>query len=287
MSTAAANKSANRKKARLAGALWLVLLLLVLILPMLTYQTPPPGQEGILVNLGLPDQGQGDQNAPPAEVSDPLEEQTEPLEEPVPEEEQETIKEDPQAEPEPESQEEVITSEDPEQVRLEQEKQRREQAEREAERKREEARKKAEAEARKKQEAEKMKENIGDLFGGGDGKGKTDKPGNQGDPEGDPNAKKLEGITTGSGVVGGGLGDRGVGYAPKITDDSQKKGTVVVRVCVDKTGQVTSAEFTQKGSSVSDNHLVQLAERNARQWRFDKSNIDKQCGTITYRFTLQ
>jgi len=286
MSTASP-KTANRNKARLASALWLVLLLLVLILPMLTYQTPPPGQEGILVNLGLPDQGQGDQNAPPAEVSDPLEEQAEPLEEPVPEEEQETIQEDPQAEPEPEAQEEVITSDDPEQVRLEQEKQRREQAEREAERKREEARKKAEAEARKKQEAEKMKEDIGGLFGEGEGKGNTGKPGNQGEPEGEPDAKKLEGITTGSGVVGGGLGDRGVGYSPKITDESQKKGTVVVRVCVNSEGRVTSAEFTQKGSSVSDNHLVQLAERNARQWRFDKSNIDKQCGTITYRFTLQ
>jgi TonB family protein len=197
-----------------------------------------------------------------------------------------------QPEPEPESPEEVITTDDPEQVRLEEEKKRQERAEEEArrreeQRRREEARRKAEEEARRKAEAERMKENIGDLFGEGEGKGNTGKPGNQGDPEGDPNAKKLEGITTGSGVVGGGLGDRGVGYSPKITDDSQKKGTVVVRVCVDREGKVTSAEFTQKGSSVSDNHLVQLAERNARQWRFDKSNIDKQCGTITYRFTLQ
>ena len=285
-------RAANRTKARLATALWLVLLLLILILPMLTYQDPPPGQEGILVNLGLPEQGQGDENAAPAESLEQEEELVEESSssEPLPAEPQET--EVPETEPEPVRDPEVITTEDPEEVRLkkeQEEERKRKQSEAEAKKRAEEEakRKKAEEEARKKAEAEATKKEIGGLFGSGDGKGETGKPGNQGDPEGDPNAEKLQGISTGSGVVGGGLGDRGVLSSPKLTDKSQKQGTVVIRVCVNEGGDVIEADFTQKGSTLSDNSLVQLAETNARKWKFAKSSISKQCGTITYRFTLQ
>ncbi|MBK6950296.1 MAG: cell envelope integrity protein TolA [Haliscomenobacter sp.] len=39
---------------------------ILLLLPFLKIPIPPPGQEGILVNLGLPDVGQGEENAGPS-----------------------------------------------------------------------------------------------------------------------------------------------------------------------------------------------------------------------------
>ncbi|MBK6950297.1 MAG: hypothetical protein IPH16_21445 [Haliscomenobacter sp.] len=124
-----------------------------------------------------------------------------------------------------------MKTEDPEAVALRKQ-QEKERQERDEKARQEEARRQAEADAKRKQaeeeaqkkaEADKLKEGIGGLFGTGKGKGNTGKPGNQGDPNGDPNAKNLEGISTGAGTVGGGLGGRGILAQPKITDNSQKK----------------------------------------------------------------
>ena len=149
----------------------------------------------------------------------------------------------------------------------------------------EEARKKAEAEAKRKADLEAAKKQYGDVFG--EGKGKTDTEGNQGDPDGDPDASNLEGISTGSGKVGGGLGNRGVRYEPTIKDQSQKTGRVVVKVCVDRNGNVVSADYTQRGSTTTDADLKRLAIASAKRFRFTESTIDKQCGTITIDFKLK
>ncbi len=104
---------------------------------------------------------------------------------------------------------------------------------------------------------------------------------------GDPNSKNLEGITTGTGSVGGSLGNRNVLSAPRITDNSALEGTVVIAVCVDAYGSVVSADFTQKGSTTSNSTLVNLAVNNARKWKFSTGDVDMQCGTMTYRFKVQ
>lgn len=104
---------------------------------------------------------------------------------------------------------------------------------------------------------------------------------------GDPNSKNLEGITTGTGSVGGSLGNRNVLSAPRITDNSALEGTVVIAVCVDANGSVVSADFTQKGSTTSNSTLANLAVNNARKWKFSTGDVDKQCGTLTYRFKVQ
>jgi len=89
-----------------------------------------------------------------------------------------------------------------------------------------------------------------------------------GDPKGSPNAKALEGLAEGKGTIGDGLGDRGLLHAPKITDSSQREGIVVVKICVNKSGKVISADFTQK-------------------YKFQKSKTDRQCGNITIDFKLR
>jgi TonB family protein len=290
----------NKRRGMIISTIAHIALILLALWPLLTYPDPPPGQEGILVNLGLPDVGQGDENAGPAEpavddeVDEPAEEtpvevEEEPKPEPTPKE----------TKPEPVREKEVVTKEDPNEVALrkrqEEEKKRQEELNRqkqaeEAKKKaaEEEARRKQAAEAARKQaEADKLKDQIGGLFGDGSGKGNTGKPGNQGDPEGDPNASKLEGISTGSGTVGGGLGNRGVVRQHKPTDTSQKEGTVVVSVCVDRSGKVTDANVTQAGTTTSDAQLRRMAVESAQQWQFSTGSQDRQCGTITYRFRLQ
>lgn len=302
----------NERKARLSSITVLLLLLAIFVFPFFTYPDPRPEQAGVLVNLGIPDVGQGEENAAPAAASKP---EVKPEPKPEPPKPEPKVEPKPEPKPEPVQEEKVTTTEDPEAVRIrqaeadkkrkdqekadqkrqqEQDAKRKADAEAEAKRKAEadaEARKKAaEAAAKAKRDAESKatKDAIGGLFGGGEGKGNTGKDGSQGDPNGDPNASKLTGISTG---VGGGLSGRGVARRGKITDNSQKEGQVAVKICVDGDGKVISANFTQGGSfgaAASDATIRSRAIASAKKWEFDKNpSLDKQCGTITYKFKLR
>ncbi len=285
----------DKRKAFIITSILYTILLILLILPLLTYPDPPPGQEGILVNLGM-DFGQGDENAP-EEITettpeDNTEIETEPIEETQPVEE--TPVEEPQSQPTDVPEKEVVETTDPQAEAIkkrEEEKKRQQQLEAERKRKAQEEaeRKRREEEERKRREAERKKQQASGAFGGGSGpgKGNTGQSGNQGDPHGDPNASNLEGVSVGQGQVGGGLGSRGVLASPRVTDNSQEQGTVVVKVCVDANGKVISAEYTQAGSTTNSANLRRLAIANAKKWKFSKSHIDKQCGTIRYVFKLQ
>jgi membrane protein involved in colicin uptake len=150
-----------------------------------------------------------------------------------------------------------------------------------------EAKKKAE-EARKEAEYNKSKSKFSDLFKSGSSKGNSDNPDkNAGSVTGEPDATALDKISTGKGKAGNGLGGRGIVYEPKITDNSQKTGRVVIRVCVDQTGEVTTAKFTQKGSTTTDSYLVNLALKNSKKYRFTKSDAAEQCGDISIDFKLK
>ncbi|AEE53196.1 cell envelope integrity protein TolA [Haliscomenobacter hydrossis] len=282
----------RKRKAYITSSTVTGIVLILMILKFFHYPDPPPPPEGILVNLGLPDQGQGEDNTPGPLAPTPAPEKPQP-EKPQPEIQKETK---PVTKPvtTPVKEKPVVTTEDPNAVaiRERQEKERRDRAEADrVAREQEEARNRAEAERKRKEaEAKATKDEIGGLFGGGgkgSGKGNTGKPGNQGDPGGDPNSKNLEGITTGTGSVGGNLGNRNVLSAPKITDNSSLEGTVVIAVCVDSNGSVVSADYTQKGSTTSNSTLVNLAVNNAKKWKFSTGDVDRQCGTVTYRFKLQ
>jgi len=282
----------NKKKGMITSTIVHTILIALLIFPLLTYPDPPPGQEGILVNLGA-DFGQGDENAPEGVPEAAPEETVEPepepeVSEPEPQPEKKPVKETVKEKPKPTTKP-VVTTEDPEAVAL---KKKKEEEARIKAQKEADAKAKADAEAKAKAEAEAkakaLKDKLGGAFGGGEGEGKgnTGKPGNQGDKDGDPNAKNLEGISTGTGQVGGGLGNRGVVYSPKVQDTSQKTGVVVIKVCVDADGNVTTASWTQSGSTTADSQLKSLAINNARSWKFAKGT-DGQCGTIRYEFKVK
>ena len=122
--------------------------------------------------------------------------------------------------------------------------------------------------------------------GTGTGQGNTGKPGNQGRPDGDPDSKVLDGIGRGPGTING-FGGRGVKSAPKLSENSQKAGRIVLDVCVDADGSVTSAKYKALGSNSNDSELIDAAVRNARQYRFSAGGAERQCGTITYNFIVR
>lgn len=279
-----------KQRGRLVSAVVHVILLVLLLIPFLTYPDPPPGQEGITVNLGVPDFEEIEEPAPSAANTDP-----EP--EPVEEEKQEekVTPEPPKPEKEPVREPEVVEAEDPEQIALKK-KQEQERQERLRQEREEQARKEAEAEARRKAEedrkrkeaeAEANKEKFSDLFKNSSGDGKGDKQ-SGGDPSGDPNTGNLDKISTGSGTIGGKdlLGRGRPTTPPPISDNSQKQGTVVIKVCVDAAGNVISARYTQGGSTTGDATLKRLAESHAKKYKFPKGN-QVDCGTITYSFKVK
>lgn len=247
-----------------------IVVMAVLCLPFLIIRTPEPEPEGLLVNLGLLNQGQGDET--------PKGETKELNTEPVQQEPEREVAKTPVKSTAKQVSQKSITSTEESSVKV-----------REAEAKanaQAESNRKAAAAAAQQAEYNKTKKSYGDLLGGS-GKGNTGKPGSQGDPNGDPNSDILEGISKGSGRVGGGLGNRGVLHEPQISDGSQKTGRVVISVCVDKAGKVIKAEYTQKGSTTTDSELKAIARKAALQFKFTLSEIEEQCGTITVDFKVR
>lgn len=88
-------------------------------------------------------------------------------------------------------------------------------------------------------------------------------------------------------TIGGELTGRTVIRYPTLMDDSQRKGVVVIKICVDSRGFVRTARFTQKGSTTTDLYLVELALGAARNYLFSASAAERQCGTIAFDFQLK
>jgi len=265
---------ASQQKGWVVSLVTHILILALFCVPFILYHAPEPVSEGLLVSLGLPDEGQGDE-VPKGDNAEPV---------PAAEQTKVNLEQTPQPvqpaamKAQPVKSSPVVSSQADSPVTT---------RESEADRKAAaDARARAEAEARQQAAYNQTKKSYGDLLGTG-GKGNTGKPGSQGDPNGDPNSNILEGISNGSGRVGGGLGSRGVLHEPRIEDRSQKTGRVVISVCVDKKGKVIRAEYTQKGSTTTDSELREIARKAALQFTFTESEIVEQCGTITVDFKVR
>ena len=187
------------------------------------------------------------------------------------------------------------------------ERQRREEAERqrqaelERQRRAEAERKKREEEQRRINEINQRAEGaFGEKNQGTEGQGNSDSKGqgatfpggNQGVPTGDPDAGNY-------GPGGSGSGDQGSGVSYNLTGRTAKslpkpkypgndEGLVVVKVTVDKYGNVTAAEAGVRGTTIGDQSFWNEARQAAMKAKF---NLDEdapafQQGTISYRFTL-
>lgn len=151
--------------------------------------------------------------------------------------------------------------------------------------------------ANKKQEEEKKKK-LDALINGlnnseGNGKGNEGDdniPGDKGGLNGDPNAKGYYG-NGGTGSTGNGdynFGNRTPLNRPKPDYICNEEGLVVVRIEVDKNGNVTKATAGVEGSTTEAPCLLSQAEKAALQtkWNKDANAPSKQVGTIKYRFSL-
>ncbi|MDX9882809.1 MAG: hypothetical protein RBS73_12155 [Prolixibacteraceae bacterium] len=300
------------------------IILIILILYGFFTPLPLPGEEGILVNFGTDDAGQGiEEPAPQREQFAPAQQEEKP--EPV------TVTPPSKAAPKStETKEEVVTQDlektavieqakkkqEEEQARQEEsdrlkklqeqqkqaeiEKKRREEIarierEKAEQRRREEAeRKKREEEQRQISEINSRAKNVFGTSGQGDtdskstGQGVTYSGGNQGSPSGSANS---DSYNKGGGIGNGpsySLGGRSALALPLPYYPGNEEGVVVVQVTVDKSGNVTKAVSGARGSTTLLPELLNAAQKAALLAKF---NVDAnapafQQGTITYRFVL-
>ncbi len=301
------NKEENRTKAAIGSTLFHALLLALLFFYVLPAPDTTPevstieldfgGGGGDNAAAGEPDKGMNDDYTPPGEEPATTPAATTP-QAPAP------AKTPASAPPT------TATSDDPDVAAIKQQKEqdrkKREETDRQENARQEEAnrqREAAEAAQRAEQaKRDKVKNNAGSAFGkpgsSGQGAGGGGKPGNGGinGGTGDNPFGKSSGTGGGTGggdgtgngpSIGGGLGGRAVKTRGRINDNSQKSGKVVIDVCVDRNGNILSADYTQRGSTTSDSELKNKAIQAAKGYQFAASTADKQCGTITFNFQLK
>lgn len=121
------------------------------------------------------------------------------------------------------------------------------------------------------------------------GEGNDNVAGDKGRIDGDPNASSYYG--NGAGLDGDGnyrLGGRKALNKEKFVPDCNESGIVVVRIEVNRSGQVVNAIPGIKGTTNNASCLTGPAKRAALATRFNNDNNapSKQVGTIIYNFKL-
>ena len=119
------------------------------------------------------------------------------------------------------------------------------------------------------------------------GDGTTNKKGDQGSQEGDPNSKNYIGGGSGDGIRHN-LRGRSIASKPSIRDDSQDEGKVVVDIRVNQNGKVIAAEPGARGSTTTSKILYKKAKEAALNTRFNASPDapQEQRGQMTFIFIL-
>ncbi|RMA57150.1 outer membrane transport energization protein TonB [Ulvibacter antarcticus] len=251
-----------------------VIILLLLFYFGLTYLDPPL-EQGIAVNFGTTETGTG--NIQPTEAIKSAPKQSEP--EPV-------------SQPKAEIKEEVVTQDNEDAPVIKKEKETKKQVEtpKKVEPKKDPPKKPDPQPDKTTSDA------LSSLINGPKsdgtakgGEGNDDKPGDKGNPDGDPNAKSYYG--TGKGLDGDGnylLGGRKALNKEKFVQDCNEAGTVVVSIEVDRNGKVTSATAGVRGTTNNTKCLLEPAKRAALATRFnsDDKAPAKQIGKIIYKFSL-
>ena len=256
-----ATEKKSKRKGIIGTILFHVLLLVAFLFMGLTYQDPPPPEEGISINFGFIDEGVGE-----IEPED-TEELTEIVEEEIIEEQIEST-------------EEIVTQSVVETPAVEKTEEKKKVVEKEEPK--EEVIEEKKPEVNKKALYPGKKETIETSEGNNDGKD------NQGVIDGDPNAD----VYTGGGIGEDGtayqLGGRDVSFKAKPIYNLQVEGKIVVMITVDRLGNVISAIPGAKGSTTLNKQLLQRAKTAALKTKFDPKQTapTNQQGKIIYTFQL-
>ena len=307
----------HKKKSFTLTTFLLSVLLLILFYIGLTYMDPPI-ENGISINFGTTDFGSGKVQPKEKIRSEPLD--TPPVE-PVEQEEvvEEVLEEEVVEAEEPEEviaeeapAEKVLTQENEEAIKIkkaEEAKKKADDAKKAAKKKAEDALKKAKAEAakvakQKKDAAEKAqreqdakKKKLDELMGGlnkSDGtasgsEGDDNRAGDKGSPDGDPYATSYYGSPgSGSGTGGYGLNGRSLSTKGAVKQDCNEEGRVVVKIIVDRNGNVVSAQPGVKGTTNNSPCLLDPAKKTAfkHKWNQDSNAPSQQVGFVVVNFKL-
>jgi len=289
----------KKKSFTLTTALLSVLLLLLFYIG-LTYMDPPI-ENGISVNFGTMEFGMGDEQpkekirSEPLDIPEPPNVQEEEVQEAVPEEVQEEVVEKEQPA------EKVLTQESEESIKIKQQQEAKRKADTAAKKAKAEAdriaREKREAEEQKIKEQEAKKAELDKLMGGlnkSDGsasgsEGDDNKPGDKGQPDGDPYATSYYGSPgSGSGTGGYGLNGRSLVSKGKVQQECNQEGRVVVKIVVDRNGKVISAIPGVKGTTNNNPCLLDPAKKTAfmHKWNLDSNAPSQQVGFVVVNFKL-
>ena len=120
------------------------------------------------------------------------------------------------------------------------------------------------------------------------GEGNDDKPGDKGSLNGNPYANTYYGSGSGSGTGSGwGLNGRKISSRGKEVQKCNEFGTVVVQITVNRNGNVIAAKYT-KGTTNTNPCLIEPALATARKykWQPDPNAPATQIGFITVNFKL-
>ena len=289
----------KKKSFTLTTALLSALVLLLFYIG-LTYMDPPI-ENGISVNFGSMDFGMGDKQpmekirSEPLDIPEPPNVQQEQIEEAIPEEVQEEVVEKEQPT------EKVLTQESEESIKIKQQKEAKRKADAAAKKAKAEAdrvaREKREAEEQKRKEQEAKKAELDKLMGGlnkSDGtasgsEGDDNRPGDKGQPDGDPYATSYYGSPgSGSGTGGYGLNGRSLVSKGKVQQECNQEGRAVVKIVVDRTGKVISATPGLKGTTNNNPCLLEPAKKTAfkHKWNLDSNAPSQQIGFVVVNFKL-
>ncbi|MFI1745291.1 energy transducer TonB [Thalassobellus sediminis] len=282
----------HEKNSAKITALITVILLLLLFVVGAPYMDPPE-EYGVAVNFGTTDFGKGKVQPKKPIKSEPKE-----------------IYEPPQpdvskAEPTPtktsEVKEEVLTADNAEEIAIKKQKEAeaKVKAEAEAKLKAEAAKAKAEADriAKEKREQEEKRKKLDALIGGvskSEGtdtgsEGNDNKSGDKGQLDGDPYAPSyFGGQGTGNGGVGYGLNGRGRATYKTLKQDCNESGMVIVKIIVNRSGNVVSAEPGQRGTTNTAPCLLEPAKKIAlsHKWPADSKAPANQIGFVKVNFKL-
>ncbi len=268
----------DTKHKRKSAIITLVILLLLLF-AIFNYgmkYLDPPEEYGLAINFGNSNVGQGEPVQKTKKVATPKIIEKQEVVEEVREIPKEIIKE------------EIITNDTSKEVPVVEKK------EEKKEPVKEEVKKEVPKEKPKPKPSKEATDALNSLLNGNSDKGATKgegddkKEGVKGNEKGDPDANKYYG-NTGSGSGGNyNLAGRKALSKPKEQPDCQEEGIVVVRITVDKNGNVISAIPGVKGSTNTAACLLKPAKQAAlkTRWNADSNAPSNQTGTIIYKFSL-
>lgn len=276
-------KTKHEKNSAKLTALITVILILLLFVVGTTYMDPPE-EYGVAVNFGNTNFGKG--NVQPKK---PVKSEPQKIEEPP---QPEASKAEPTKSSE--AKEEVLTADNTEEIAIKKQKEAEAKAKAIAD-----AKAKAEAEriAKEKREQEEKKRKLDALIGGvskSEGtetgsEGNDNRAGDKGQLDGDPYAPSyFGGKGTGSGGVGYGLNGRGRASYKTLKQDCNESGMVIVKIIVNRNGNVIEATPGVKGTTNTAQCLLEPAKKIAlsHKWPADSKAPAKQIGFVKVNFKL-